>query len=588
MLSRRFQQTALALFTSAVLAANILLFLPISLYLGNLAEFSAPLLDIISVNLIFGTALVILLALLGSLLSANLARRYVTLIALLAILSWLQGNILVWDYGLLDGKPIDWSTAAWRGWLDLAIWGATLGVGIFFPFRIHTPVVRITFAVLVIQLASTAFVLYENRTNLAQHQPISSDPQTLRAISQLSAKKNIIHIIADGFQADVFAEILTDTNGGEELRRALDGFVHFPEQLGAFPLTHMSVPAILTGQIYKNEQPRKDFFATTIGQSSIFHAAKNAGYKVNLAVPSSLRDLYAPAPHDNALYLLNSNHISAADYQEFDTYKLFDLSLFRALPHFLKPLIYNDQLWLMQSQLHAEQYKVLDFFSHLSFLKQFRESLSAELPQPVYSYIHVMLSHHPWVTGPGCQYAGGTLPTLRPVVKLQAKCGLMAVAQLLTRMRELGIYDDATIVLMGDHGAYVRPTGFNPGDGQAIVKRPMTIALAHPLLAIKRPHAQGSIQASGAYSWIIDTPATIADLAKLDADFPGDSVFHLPNGVPRARRYHIYTFNSNERHKDYLPPIHEFNINGSVLNADAWQRGQVFTPQGPVPAKPVE
>ena len=39
-----------------------------------------------------------------------------------SILLWAQGNLMVWEYGLLDGRSIDWTKDTWRGWLDFSIW----------------------------------------------------------------------------------------------------------------------------------------------------------------------------------------------------------------------------------------------------------------------------------------------------------------------------------------------------------------------------------------------------------------------------------------------------------------------------------
>jgi arylsulfatase A-like enzyme len=49
-------------------------------------------------------------------------------------------------------------------------------------------------------------------------------------------------------------------------------------------------------------------------------------------------------------------------------------------------------------------------------------------------------------------YADRVLPSIRGKVKNQVRGGLVEVARLLEKMKELGRYDDATIVLQADHG----------------------------------------------------------------------------------------------------------------------------------------
>ena len=35
---------------------------------------------------------------------------------------WAQGNLMVGDYGVLNGQDIDWSGHAWRNGYELALW----------------------------------------------------------------------------------------------------------------------------------------------------------------------------------------------------------------------------------------------------------------------------------------------------------------------------------------------------------------------------------------------------------------------------------------------------------------------------------
>ena len=82
----------------------------------------------------------------------------------------------------------------------------------------------------------------------------------------------------DGFQSDVFEEIVSDREDGARFRSALKGFVFFRENMGVFPFTHMTVPALLSGKTYRNHIPRGEFMKKTIGGTTILNAAYDAGY----------------------------------------------------------------------------------------------------------------------------------------------------------------------------------------------------------------------------------------------------------------------------------------------------------------------
>lgn len=584
MTNRRAKQALMAVGPATILVIQLFFFMPLTLYVGNTSEFAVPFSAAFRIWLPLAVIMAGGLTLVVMLLPGSLSRVYFSLVAALSVLVWLQGNLLVWDYGLLDGHVIDWQAESWRGWLDIGIWLTVLVAVAAFSRRLGPPVIRIAVAIFLLQGALSGYSWAQYNAELAQR-PRTADASTLENVLRFSSQKNVLQIIADGFQSDIFAELMAEEGTGQRLRAALDGFTYFPENMGVFPYTHMSVPAIFTGQIYRNHLPIDEYMDSTIGRKSILSAAMDAGYEVDLVVPkATLADLYRRSPSTNFYPIKGQRHISSTEFEYQTAARLIDLSLFRVTPHFFKKHIYNDQLWLVQSMIADRDYLTLHFFSHSQFLESMAENLSADRPVPVYKVVHVMLSHRPWVATEQCRYAGRTLPTARETVKNQARCGLIEIVKLLESMKRLGIYDDATIVLMGDHGAWVPPRGtkviLNP-DGKSVDHiNPNILSLSVPLLAVKRPGDSGPLKANDAPTWIVDTAATIADVAGLGAQFPGTSVFRLNGEEPRKREFNVYNYRRGEYSGEYLTPIEEFAITGSVVDAASWSYVSTHYPGG--------
>lgn len=247
--------------------------------------------------------------------------------------------------------------------------------------------------------------------------------------------------------------------------------------------------------------------------------------------------------------------------------------------------MYNDQLWLVRSLVSDSKFMRLQFFSHSAFLRKLTENMSADRSTAVYKLFHLMLVHNPMVVNESCEYAGRVLPTVRETVKIHAKCSLSEVVKLLEKMKQLNIYDDAMIVLMADHGAWVPPaglTGYVRADGRTVAMNPTTVAMALPLMAIKRPGASGALHISMAPSSIVDIPATIASVLTLDEEFDGHSAFDLLPDELRERRHYSYQYRRSEWTADYLSPIQEFIVKGSVFDSAAWRLGDKFLPNGVV------
>ena len=579
MIRGRELQAVKAIGLGAILASNIFLFVPFTLYVGNPDEFAVSFSTTLGPYLRPAIFLVAAFGLIGAFLTESAFRRYLILLAAIGLLLWVQGNILMWDYGLLDGRRVDWTQSTWRGWVDLGIWVGVILGAMFFRRRIGEPIIFMAIAVFCLQLTFSLFAGAQSRSTLLEKSKTKASVDALQEIYRFSSHKNVVHLILDGFQSDVFEEIINDGEDGGRFASALKGFVFFKEHMGVFPYTHMAVPAILSGEIYRNHIPADEFLKETIGGKTILNAAHNAGYEIDLAAPVYLLGVYTKGSYTNAYLIPNDHHVTAREYEFSDSAKLFDLTLFRLTPHFLKRYVYNDQLWLVQSLLSDSKYMRLEFFAHNAFLRKWGENMSADRSAAVYKLFHLMLSHNPMVANENCDYAGRVLPTVRATVKIQAKCSLGEVVNLLERMKRLGIYDDAMIILQADHGAWARPAGLT-GDGKPIVMTLTNIAMALPLMAIKPPGASGALQISTVPSSIIDTPATIASVLGLNEEFHGASVFDLRPDERRERRTYTYEYSRSEWTTEYLNPIQEFIVGGSVFDTATWRHGDQFLPNG--------
>ena len=117
------------------------------------------------------------------------------------------------------------------------------------------------------------------------------------AIFELSSKQNVFHFVLDGFQSDAFHDILEAERA--EIDRQYAGFTFFKNHMGAFPTTIVSIPAMLTGSVYRNQEPMRRFIAKEFKRASIFRAMRDQGYQVDavsgLDVRQAVGDELLPA-----------------------------------------------------------------------------------------------------------------------------------------------------------------------------------------------------------------------------------------------------------------------------------------------------
>jgi hypothetical protein len=551
--------------------------LPLDIYLGNRAEFSTSWSELLGPWLLGGGLAALALALCAAALPARFHGRVMVLTATLLLLSWIQGNLLVWNYGPLDGSLIDWTLGQWRGWLDASLWIGAILAADAWRDRLVRVVPRTAILACLLQAALAALTL-------AIHPPRPPPPvvtgDALRAMSRFSPERNVLHIIADGFQSDVFADLLAEDGGA--LRQQLDGFVFFEDHLGAFPYTQMSVPAILGGQVYDNSRARVDFLEAALGRDSILGAAQAAGFDVEIGMPGGgTTEVYRHA-QSGRMYLVPSEPTDAAwRSQRQQALLLADLTLFRVAPHFAKAAVYNDQQWLLQTLFGSTAMPGSAFLAHVAFLRDVAANLSDAAPRPSYKLMHLMLSHRPMVMSGDCTYEARVLVPDRANVRNQARCGLRAVLALVSSMRKLGIYDSATIVIGGDHGTYLAPSALAAGSAAARTAYekgipPSIIGEARPLLLVKVPNARGPLRISSAPSWIADIPATIADAAGIPGPVAGESALRLDPALPRKRRFMDYGYQRDDWNANYLAPIQEYVVEGRSDDIAAWRQGRLL------------
>ena len=486
-LTHRYSVPVMAL----VLLAHIFLFTPFTIYLGNTEEFSSSIWVVLRLLSIPALSLLIILVIVGWFFPARIKHHYAVVVAILGILVWFQGNVLVWDYGLIDGRSIDWSVVQWKGWVDLSIWCVVLTLGSIFHKRIGKEILQIALIIFAIQVAQFGYLVSTNKDVVFGSSDVSSAPpsQALNEIHKFSSKHNIVHLMLDGFQTDVFSDLLKQL---PQFNSTFNGFTFYADTLGAFPYTRFAVPAFLAGKIYHNDVPKDEFITQAFSGKSILNSAFASGYEIDIAGEEYWIPFYTKGKYTNAYAIANNIHVSNADFVLDNTATLLDLTLFRIAPHFIKEKIYNNQKWLVAPLLVDKEFLQFFYFSHTALMEQLAEKMTAERESPVYKYIHIMTTHTPMVVTPQCGYAGGVLPNNRANLTAQSKCTLDTIVKLFEKMKSLGIYDDALIIMHADHGGWVPPYRFKRHRASnGMVIEPWMASLSSPLLAIKPPGASG-------------------------------------------------------------------------------------------------
>ena len=267
---------------SVLVSASIFVFGTFTVFHGNVSEFEVGYLSLLAVLVPPGLILVALLLVLGIVCPSRAVDRYSSALFAFAVLLWVQGSFLMGSYGVLDDRGVNWQQSSLPGWLDASIWILVLAASIHFSAHIAALVPFMSGVLLSLQLTLMLTLAGASREDLwvKARAPQGRVPMELL---KYSSSQNIVHIILDSFQTDIFWELVAE----EGLEDDLEGFVLFKENMGTAPYTSFSIPAIFSGRIYDGMQPPSSYYQDSIRngfQSRLY----DAGYTVNLIPHESM------------------------------------------------------------------------------------------------------------------------------------------------------------------------------------------------------------------------------------------------------------------------------------------------------------
>jgi hypothetical protein len=337
---------------------------------------------------------------------------------------------------------------------------------------------------------------------------------------------------------------------------------------------------MLTGSMYRNEEPMRRFIAKQFERASIFKAMRDQGYQVD-AVSGLMYD----EPSATNYYHLPTPYVTYDAYVKFAAWQLADLALFRHAPHVLKPWIYNDQSWRLQTTFGqsadtpGRRYLPVN---GQAFLADYTTKIHVAHDRPNYKYIHIGVPHWPVSVDADCNYIGAK-SLRRQNYTDQARCGVRRVGAFLDKLRELGAYDNSLILVSSDHGVALPPEQFK--SDRDIFGGPLSemAGSSLALLVVKPPQGAGPVRISEAPSQISDIPATIVETLALKNPFAGTSALKLDEHAHRPRQLASYVWSSAEWHADFFPYMDLFTVDGPVTDGSAWKMEEPIYPPNTTP-----
>jgi hypothetical protein len=377
-------------------------------------------------------------------------------------------------------------------------------------------------------------------------QPSSSTPATTGGSADLP---NVYHLILDEFQIEMFEQVLDD-----DLRRDLQGFTYFPEVTTVFGRTETSIASTFSAATYDYDIPLARYVDEAFDvRDSPLATLKEQGYSLTgYVLPGSVfgRRLF------DEVYV--HRRLAREGVLPGDQDLVASLWAYANLPAFVA-----------QRVIPPERYRQLRDNTALppnapsNSAIGFRRFVLTEQDASRagrYTIVHALVPHYPYVLTRDCQYREGEVTG--PVA--QTRCTMKLVREFITTLKDLGRFDDATIVIHGDHGAR-----FELSDGRLQesgtddpFRETYSRWRARPLVLFKPADARNErLKVSPVEGTLNDILPTVFDDIGLHYTFDADRAPLTSPDHPRGTRYYHFYAKAQERPRHLIEgPLFRYRI----------------------------
>ncbi|MFR0800941.1 MAG: hypothetical protein ACLSHX_07985 [Suilimivivens sp.] len=255
-----------------------------------------------------------------------------TFVALVS--TYIQGTFLVDNLPPMDGTDIDWEQYHIENYETIILWFVVLicclllikfgKISFFLKLTEGTSV--FLFLILSVSIIFSGIMTsgYKNKDIL-----VATDKDEF----EFSRDTNFLIFVLDAVDAGTVTQILeTD----EESREVFEDFTYFDNVVCTYPFTKYSMPFILSGKWYKNEEPPMEYFRDAIQDSPLIQEIESQ-YKMEIYSDSIP---VVAEGNENRFANMISDYGYVASYKQF-VKGVVKLAGIRYAPYPLKKICYN-------------------------------------------------------------------------------------------------------------------------------------------------------------------------------------------------------------------------------------------------------
>lgn len=452
---------------------------------------------------------------------------------------YLQGNYLNLGLNAVEGDGVGVSSyGGTASVINLIIWVVVLSVALVSVLLIRKKreVLRLAMIVAMVAVVGVQvmmFTLLSFTTNawtpLNQRYNDASSGDYLPSIltnanlTELSSEGNVIWFVVDRFDYTYVQKMLKND---PDFFSGLDGFTMYDNHITKYARTFPSIAYMLTGKENDYSTGRIEYFEDAYTGGTFLKEMKENGYKVNVYTEKYY------AYHDANVFNGVVDNLSSSDvYEVRDRMGLWGdmtrLTLFRYLPFFAKGWVGVINTSDFNGYIEYEANKPL-FDSGMKDVYDWMtaEDFTTFEGNKNFTFLHINGCHMP-----NSYYEDFSLvldENDKWDSNLAMRVSFKLVNYYIDQLKELGLYEDATIIITGDHASAISDTKDLSGSRvTALMVKPKG-EIGTPMTVNSAPVEQGQLLAT-----IFESEGIVPK-----NDY-GTSIFDVQEGDDVTRYYHF-------------------------------------------------
>lgn len=367
----------------------------------------------------------------------------------------------------------------------------------------------------------------------------------------VSKKENVVYFLFDRFDTKFYDEVVNDNPN--YFSKSLDGFTYFDNAVSTFSRTYPAVAGLITGVTYDGNTPSNEYFKKAYTTSPFLKDLKSNGYDINIYADRYYEYSDAECFKDT---VSNATKINGYTPDKTNILKyLLSLSDARTIACKMPTLLFRQTAngtVLTLSKLNSE-----DKIYHDDDAKLYKNLKSSGLhytnSDKNYTFIYLHGTHSPYTLDADAQRVESSTS------KEQTMGSFKIIADYIDQMKKLGVYDNSTIVITGDHGYPY--TDVDPllectdtGTKTAVFVKPKSSKTS----GLSVSHAPASV------ADII--PTIVKDTGMKTSTDYGESLFDIAQDSARKRIYYHSRLTGNSK-----LILDKYTITGDAANIKNWK-----------------